>query len=149
MTQYDGVTKVIGEHTYKVMMLDPFTASDLLVDLTEIFGPALGALGASVLKAKDSKAALKQLMDGGGDPEDMKEMGDNLERALVGLIDRISKAKQRQIMSTMARTTSVLKGDKWPGLEGIFVVHFQGKLKEMYLWLAFAIRTQFADFFSA
>lgn len=152
MSQIDGVTKTIGPDTYKIMMLDPLTSGDLLLDLTDIFGPALSAvgsaLGSSVLKSSDPKAAIKQLLDGEGDGAGLDVLGDNLERALVQLINKLDKAKQREIIGLLTSVTSVKKGEnEWPSLDSIFTVHFQGRIKAMYQWLVFAVRTQYGDFF--
>lgn len=149
MSQVDAQTKTIGPDTYSVHMLDPLVASDLFLDLVELFGPALGAVGSSILKAENSKEALKQLMDGTGDSGDL--IGENLERALTGMIDRISKAKQREIIDLMTEVTSVKKAgengeENWPKLRSIFPIHFRGRPKAMYQWLLFSVRVQFADF---
>lgn len=153
MTQLDGESKTIDGETYKILMLDPLVASDLLVDIAKVFGPALGVVGASLLKAENSKEALDQLLDGvkseGNDAEAATEelIGDSLEKALIGLIDRVEKSKLREIINIMTDVTSVQKGNDWPKLASIFSVHFRGKIKAMYQWLAFAIRVQYRDFF--
>ena len=147
MSQSDLTEKTIGPDTYRIAMLDPMVAGDMLLDLTAVFGPALGSLGAAVLKAKDSKAALSQLMDGKGDDQAKDLLGDNLEGALTGLIERLDSAKQREFIATLSAVTSVKKGDKWPQLETVFTVHFRGRIKAMYQWLGFAVKAQFEDFF--
>lgn len=158
MSQMDGITKAIDGEEFRVLMLDPLIANDLLVDIGKTLGPALGALLASILKAKDSKAAFSQLLDGvRGLPgmemdDDTQEavsdlIGDGLERALVGLIDRIEKGKLRDVISIMESVTSVRKGNDWPQLGTLSTVLFRGRLKLMYKWLAFAIRVQYRDFF--
>ena len=147
MTQMDGAVKTIGPDTYRVRHLDPFTAADLAVDLTEILGPVLGSLGSAVLSAKDSKQAFQQLMDGGDGAEN--PLGESLEKAILEFVNRLSKEKQRHIIQTLAAVTTVQKEGGEPSLESIFAVHFRGRMKAMYEWLIFAIRTQYADFLSA
>lgn len=147
MSQSDLTQKTIGPDTYRTTMLDPLVAADLLLDLTGVFGPALGSLGAAVLKAKDSKMALSQLMDGQGDDGAKDLLGDNLEHALTGLIERLNPAKQREIINMLAAVTELQKGDKWPRLDSVFAVHFRGRIKAMYQWLGFAVKAQFEDFF--
>ncbi len=161
MSQMDGVTKTIGPDTYKVLMLDPMTASDLLLDLTTIFGPGLGAVVSGVIKSPDSREAIKQIWAGvgasgeaveakNGAPEStaLDLLGDNLERGIVDFLGRLTREKQREIIDTMVGVTSVNKGEKWPSLKSIFDIHFRGRPKAMYVWLGFALSTQYKDFFS-
>ncbi len=125
------------------------TASDLLLDLSAIFGPSLSIVGSGLLKSGDSKQALQQLLDGVGGAESSDLLGENLEKAILSLIDRLSKEKQREVIGILAGVTSVQQeDDAWPSLESIFTVHFRGRLKAMYQWLAFALQVQFKDFFS-
>ena len=160
MSQTDGATKTIAGHTYKVLMLDPLIASDILVDLGKTLGPALGALGQSLLKSENTKEAFRQLMDGvkKGEEEGSLDnnakgaigdlLGDSLEGAMIGLVDRVEKHKLREIITTMAEVTSVeLKPGEWPGLPSIFTVHFRGRVGAMYKWLGFALRVQYGGFF--
>lgn len=153
MSQMDGETKTIDGEEFKVLMLDPLTANDLLVDITKVVGPAIASILASVLKSSNSQETLDQLLDGikkkhNSDneiPEDL--LGDNIERSIIGLIDKIDKDKLREIIKTMESVTSVRKGNNWPSLSSIFQILFRGKIKLMYRWLAFALRVQFQDFF--
>lgn len=146
MSQLDPHTKTIDGDTYKVLMLDPMVSADLLLDLSTIFGPSLSIMGSGLLKARNSKEALQQLMEGVGGTEDL--VGMNLEKAISSLIERLSKEKQREIVGVLSGVTSVQKDDAWPSLESIFSIHFRGRLKAMYKWLAFALQVQFKDFFS-
>lgn len=164
----DGVEKTIDGTTFKVLMLDPLVANDLLVDIGKTFGPALGAIAAALLQAKDTKAAWSQLMEGVKGPkeagaDDLGEfaekldpnsrevvkslIGSGLERAVVSLIDRIEKHKLREIIQIMETVTTVQQGKDWPELRSVSTVLFRGRLKLMYQWLGFAIRTQYRDFF--
>jgi len=149
MSQQEPVTKNIGPDTYQVLMLDPWTASDLLLDLSSIFGPSLSIVGSGLLKSGDSKAAFQQLLDGVGGAESGDVLGENLEKAILSLLDRLSKEKQREIIGILSKVTSVQKEAAWPTLESVFTVHFQGRIKAMYQWMAFALQVQFKDFFSS
>lgn len=153
MTQKNIAEKSIGDDTYRVLMLDPMTSGDLLVDLVSLLGPSLSIVGSGILKAKNSKEVIKQLMDGLAKPDDGDSkaaigdlIGDNLERAIAGLIDRMEKPKLREIINLMKGVTSVKKGDKWPELESIFDAHFRGRVFEMYKWVAMAVRVQYGNF---
>ncbi len=141
----DGEEKTIDGVTFKVLMLDPLVANDLLVDLAKSLGPALGSIGSSVLQAEDSGNAIKALLD--GSVEDNALIGAGLEKGIISLIDRIEKHKMREIISTMMEVTTVQQADKWPRLGTVAPILFRGRLKLMYGWLAFAVRAQFKDFF--
>jgi len=148
----DAAEETIGPDSYKVLMLEPLAFADLLVDLTDVFGPALGAVGGVLVKAGDTKEAFSQLLDGiksgdGADNISPDAFGDSLERAITGIIDRMEKHKLRAMIELMRGMTSVQKGENWPKLESIFAIHFRGRPKAMFQWLAFALKAQFRDFF--
>ena len=160
----DAQEKTICGETFRVRMLDPLIAIELEVDILRLLGPAIGTVVASLLQAEDSSAALGQLMDGikstdgslaaigdSMDEDAKKAMGDllggGLERAIIGLVDRLDKAQLRQVIMLMQSVTEVKKGEKWPELSSVATVLFRGKLKMLHQWLAFAIRTQYRDFF--
>jgi hypothetical protein len=160
----DAQEKTIDGETFRVRMLDPLVALDLEVDILQTLGPAIGTLVAALLQAEDTKGAFNQLMDGikGGDGKALEQLGEEmpvdaqaavgdligegLERAIVGLVDRLSKDKLREVVTIMTGVTEVKQGDKWPELSSIFVVFFRGKMKLLHKWLAFAIRAQYRDF---
>ena len=152
MTQQDFTARTIDGDTYRILMLDPMTAGDLLVDLIDIFGPSVSIVGSGILKAKDSKEVVAQLLDGiNSNESDATDaigdlVGDNLERAITGLIERMDKAKLREIIRLMCSVTSVQKGEKWPELATVFDIHFRGRIFTMYKWLAAAVRIQYGNF---
>lgn len=52
------------------------------------------------------------------------------------------------LIDAFAPTTSVVLSDtRSPQLNTIFDVHFQGRAKEMFEWLGFCIKVNYADFF--
>lgn len=148
MSQLDGQTSTIDGHTYKVLYLDPLTASDLLQDIIKILAPAIGAVGGKMLSAEDTKKALGSLLDG-KQPDQGSDFEASLDKAIVGLIDRVSKDKFREMVEQLAKVTSVRQGEAWPELSSILTVHFRGRLKSLYKWFGFALKVQFADFFSS
>ena len=136
MAQADVKTAEIGGETYKVYMLDPFVASDLLADLVAIIAPAAAAL------------------KGGADGEELDGLlgeagtgSDGFERAATLFFAKFTKEKQREIIKTLSKVTVIVKGDAEPKLDEIFSVHFRGRLALMYQWLGFALKSQFSDFF--
>lgn len=147
MSQFDAQTKTIDGEEFRVLMLDPLVANDLLVDILKTAGPALAALLAPVVKAPDSGAAFRDLLDGSSGGETPAFDGEGIERAIVGLVDRLEKPKLREVISTLEGVTSVRKGDGWPQLSTVAPMLFRGRLKLMYRWLAFALRVQYQDFF--
>lgn len=145
MSQKDFQTTEIDGTTYKVYMLDPLAASDLLADIGHVLAPALGALGGALASEKGD--GLKKLLDGLEEGEET-HLDSAIERAVIGFFDRFSKPKQRELIATLAKVTSVVMPDgKEPQLDSIFTVHFRGRLRAMYLWIGFAIKVQFQDFF--
>jgi hypothetical protein len=144
--QTDHETKEIDGYTYKVLMLDPLVATDLLADLGQVLAPTLGALGG--ILAKEKGDTLSKLFDG-FEPEEQTNIDAAVEKAVVGFFQRFDKAKQREFIATLARVTVVVMPDgKEPRLQDVFAIHFKGRLKALYLWFAFALKTQFQDFFS-
>ena len=165
MSQHDGETSGdIDGFQYRVLMLDPLIAADIIADLGFILAPVAGAIGGVVVKEKGT--SLGSLLDGTGaadlgesggedgeldDDEDMS--GSNIdvafERAVIGFFGRFSKAKQRELIDIMMKQTSVIMPDgKAPALASIFRVHFKGRIAAMYRWLGFAMKVQFKDFFT-
>jgi hypothetical protein len=148
MAQYDGETSEdIGGFRYRVMMLDPLTAADILADLGYILAPVMGSLTGVFAKGKDDM--LSKAMDGTFEDGEGSDLGESLERAIIGFFDRISKEKQRELFALMAKQTMVMLPDgNEPNLSTIFNTHFRGRVKSLYLWFGFAMKVQFKDFFT-
>lgn len=131
MSQQDSQSKEIKGHRYTVRMLDPLVANDLLIDIGEIIGPAIGAFVAS-------------------EGKDHKTNADMIHEGIGGLFRRLSKEKMRETLDELAKVTDVrVKGDKEPTLDSIFTVHFRGRVGAMHEWFVFALGVQFADFFDS
>jgi hypothetical protein len=130
-------------------MLDPLAASDILADLGYMLAPVAGSIGG--VAAKERGDVFSTLMDGAKDEDGGS--GSNIdiaiEKAVIGFFDRYSKEKQRELFSQLAKITMVIMPDgKEPRLSDIFQAHFRGRVKSMYRWFFFAMKTQFEDFFS-
>jgi hypothetical protein len=145
MAQSDAKEVVVEGETYRFRMLDPLTASDMLVDLSKVLGPVIAEVGGGLLG--DNADGLAGLMEGikGGDVE----LGGGVTRGIRELFDRLEKDKLREMIKTLSGTCEVKNGDKWPELESIFPRHFQGRIGHMYQWLYAALGVQFADFFAS
>jgi hypothetical protein len=140
MAQTDAKTVTIDGHTYKVYMLDPLTATDLLADISSIVVPSLAALGGKV-----SPDELKEVLASDADAPDL---GGAYERAAVLFFQRFDKTVQRAVISKLATVTAVvLEPNKEPMLDSILAVHFKGRIGALYQWLFFALKVQFGDFF--
>lgn len=127
-------------------MLDPLESADILADLGFLLAPLVGPIGGIVAKTKGD--ALAQMLDGfeGDDGEGFSEA---LDQAALGFFSRFTKEKQRELMMAMAKVTFVVMPDgKEPALNTVFKTHFRGRLKSMYAWFLFAMKTQFSDFFT-
>jgi len=138
----DSKSTVIDGHSYKCLMLDPLTATDMVADLGFVFGPSLGALGGALLKDQGNDG-LKKLMDEGGEG-----FGDALEKAVLEFFARFDKAKQREFIGLLSEVTFVKQGDKEVKLSSILTIHFRGRIGSLYKWLGWALKAQFGDFFS-
>lgn len=156
MSQNDGeVSDDIDGFKYRVFMLDPLVAADMLADLGYLMAPVVGPLGGLLATSKGDMLA--SLMD--ADVEDSEDDDETsvstkgldvaLEKAVKGFFDRFTKAKQREFMGILAKNTLVIQPDgNEPKLDKVFSPHFRGRIKSMYLWFFFAMKTQFKDFFS-
>lgn len=146
MSQLDAETKEIDGHTYKVLMLDPLVATDLLADIGQVLAPSLGALGG--ILAKEKGDTLSKVFDG-FEPEEQTNIDSAVEKAVVGFFQKFTKEKQRELIGVLAKVTVIVMPDgKEPRLQDVMQIHFRGRLKTLYKWLAFALKVQFQDFFS-
>lgn len=148
MSQLDAETKTIDGDTYKVLKLDPLTANDILLDLVQAAAPTLGALGGGLLSKKDSSKVIQEFLDGveGSGAEEKSAV---MERAITASLDRVSKQKFREIVTSLASVTSVQSGSDWPELSKVFPIHFRGRIGAMYKWIGFALGVQYKDFFTS
>lgn len=146
MSQMDFETTEIDGYTYKVFMLDPLVATDLVTDLCKMLAPVLGPLGGILVKEKGD--VLNKMLDG-FEPEDNTNVDKAIERAVLGFFNMLDKVKQREMIAIMSKVTVLVCDDgKEPQLTRVFSKHFQGRLKALYKWLLFALKVQFRDFFS-
>lgn len=134
MSQMDSREKVIDGVTYTIYMLPPKVAMDLLVDVSKVVGPSLGAL----LDAAESKG-------NGGSVLDLDITSPTISNALGALLERVDKKTLRSMIDQLV-PVSMADGVK---LEGAFDIHFRGRLGSMFKWLFFALQTQFGDFIDA
>lgn len=142
--QADTKVDTIDGDTYKVYMLDPLVASDLVADIGAIIIPSLAAISGNVSGDKD------QLAEVLGNPEaPAPDAGNGYERAAVLFFQRFNKEKQREVIGILAKVTCLVLSDgKEPKLDSLFTIHFRGRIGAMYKWLGFALKVQFGDFFS-
>jgi hypothetical protein len=148
MAQTDMQEVTIGGETYRFRMLDPLTASDMLVDLSKVFGPVIAEIGGGLL-GDNAKDGIKGLLEGAGEGGKDVELGSGITRGILELFDRLEKAKLREIINTLAGDCEVKQGENWPELEGLITVHFRGRVGLLYQWLFAALKVQFADFFDS
>ncbi len=148
MSQIDAESKTIAGHTYKVLPLDPYIASDMAWDVLNTLAPLMGAMGGKLVTQEGD--ALGKLMEGVKAEE--KNSGEDysgaFERAILGFFNRFTKKTQREFIQTLLKVSYLSEGGKEPRLDSIYAMHFRGRLMAQYQWLAFALRVQFGDFFS-
>ncbi len=127
----EAQTKEIGGSTYIVDLLAPKPGMALLIDLLKVAGPAFAeALGTG------SAAGLLNA-----------ELGSEPMRAAVqALCVNVESAKVQSVIDRLANVTTILDAGK---LSSIYDIHFaRAGYLELMQWLAFAIKTQYADFFA-
>lgn len=153
MSQQDSqLSEEIDGFQYRVFYLDPEIAADIIADIGFILAPVIGSLGG--VAAKERGDLIGNIMDGVGIGDDDEEgsgssIDSAIERAVIGFFGRMTKAKQRELFGLMKPMTRIINPDgSEPKLEPNFSMHFRGRPKAMYLWFAFAMRTNFKDFFS-
>lgn len=147
MAQTDLKTVEIDGETFRFRMLDPLTASDMLVDLSKVLGPVIAEVGGGLL-GDNAGEGLKGLLNAASE-EGNVELGSGVTRGLRELFERLEKDKLRKMISTLAADCEVKQGENWPELESIFPVYFRGRIGLMYKWLYKALEVQFADFFTS
>jgi hypothetical protein len=143
VTQFEPKLIEVGGDTYKVTLLDPKVAGDLLADLMAIVMPALAPLASAAGTEKASPVA--ELLG----HDEVPSGNDSIERAVAAFFARFDKRKQREIVEVLAKVSSVVKDGKDIGLEQIFAIHFRGRLGAMYRWAWAALKVQYADFFDS
>lgn len=152
MSQQDGqISEEIDGFKYRIYMLDPMIAADIIADLGFLLAPVIGSIGGVAVKERGD--LLGNMMDGIGDLGDgvdaESSIDSAIERAILGFFGRFSKAKQRELFNHLIPMTEIMKPDgKTPKLSAEFSMHFRGRPKAMYQWFAFAMKAQFKDFFS-
>jgi hypothetical protein len=127
------VTKVIGEHTYRVKQLDLHTALGILPIVLRCIGPTLAA----VLEGSKS---LSDVLDGEG-----LVAG----RALREFSLSVTAADLREITDVLAKGSEVelhTKAGAFVPLDTIAKTHFPERYNEWLLWLVFAVKVNFESF---
>ena len=135
MAQTDSQQTTINGHNYRVHMLDPLVASDLLVEFGQLIGPALERLGFDAKKKPD------------GNPESTSEAA---LAAIGDVLYRLKGEQLRGVITRLGEVSYLVKGDRDVQLaENVVREHFRGQLPAMYQWLVFAVKTNFSDFFGS
>ncbi len=137
MSQQEGVTETIADREYTMYMMPPIASHNLLMDVAKMVGPAIGESLGALLSGKS-----------GGDAASVMEQQvtpELLSGALSTLFADINKTTMEKVIKAFREMTHV---DGAP-LDKMFDRHFQGKLDEMYKWLAFGMRVQWGKSLSA
>lgn len=127
--------KRIGDHTFRVRMLDPETSEDLFLDLVKQAGPALAAF------LSESEGGINGLLEQSvGSP--------SVLAAVRELVDRLDKETYRRMCRVLSEVSQVRVGDdKWPMLPSVESEVFRGRIMLRLKWLWFALGVQYAGFF--
>ena len=133
MTQLkENISEDIDGYRYRVFMMDPLSASDMVADIGAIVGPAIAALASS-------SGGLDGVMDN-ANPE-------SIQIAANQFFSKLTKEKQRDVISKMTKLSVVIGSDGTEQkMSECFNIHFTGRLKFMYKWLLYALKVQFGDF---
>lgn len=147
MSQLTTASKEIGDkgYVYTVGKLDPFVATDLLVDLMKMFGPAVGAFGSGIVTTKD---AVDKLLDGVPEGVDDDGFMRNLEKGFSELAKGLDKTIMRTAIVEFGKVTSVqVTPERAPQLIGAALnLHFRENFDDMYPWLFFCFGHQYTVF---
>lgn len=129
--QTDSKKETIDGVEFEVFMLPPKVGRDILVDMSRVIAPALGALA-------DAKGGLLALMN--------SEVGDisasRFQSLASALADKLDKKMLDEHMRHLVEVTAV----NGVPLSKTFDLQFRGRIGLMLKWYAFALRTNFADF---
>lgn len=133
MSQLDSETRQIGIHKFTVFKLGPLQAQDILIDIGQVLGPALGKAAAALDTMKQDESLLDMDVD---DPR--------ISKGIAALVQGITKERMRSLIATMATVTHC---DGRPMTPNVMEVVFRGDLPLMYQWLWFSLQTNFGNFF--
>jgi len=120
---FKSESKQIGKHRYTVTQLDAVRGSKAALRLAKVVGPALSAYSGEDAESKAISALLS-----------------NLEEKDFDYL--------RETLSSATTVAGGKYGEREPALDDVFAVHFAGNYGEMIGWLAFAVKVNFASFFS-
>lgn len=134
MSQATAKTEEFDGKKFTVHMLPPRAARDILVDMTKVLAPALGAMADS--KSGNIASFLK---------DELKSGDSGFSAIASALADRLDKKMLDDHMKALASVTQV---DGVP-LDKIFDAIFLGGIGTMFKWYGFALRTNFSDFIAA
>lgn len=132
-----GEPKNLGDITVRVTQVPVAKARSLLLVISKVVGPALGA----ALKGLDSK-------DGKVDLADIKvgALGD----AIQVFFERVDEATLTKMDEMFRDTTELHKGDdRWVPLKAEYDIVFRGEMGLYFQWLAHCLEVNYSSFFSA
>jgi len=127
----EPVEKTIGKETYIFYYLAPRISTKVLVKLTKIVGPALGAVF-----PEDKSIKINDILD-----MDIK-IGD----AISILVDKIDADETQMIIDTLF-TSIICKGRGKLSEEGVYNELFTGDLKLLFIILKESLEVQYGSFF--
>ena len=150
-------TQRIGQYTFTVTQLPPRQAHRLLLRAIKAVGPALAPIlttaGGSLDQIMEAVkvAGTNQAMAGELAMKALKvdEGAPWLDTAVKRIVEGMDEKELDYIMDELATVTVVSFNGKDLGmLTNHFDLCFQDDLKDMYKWLWFAWKTEFASFFN-
>lgn len=134
MSQRDHEQTIIDELKIDVYMLPPKQARTMLLEMTKIVAPLLGALG-------DMRGGLRGLL-----ATELNDIStDRFQQLAVLLSDKLDPKMIDAHMNALAEVTQV----DGVTLSKTFDLTFRGKLGTMFKWYGFALKVNFADFMGA
>ena len=132
MSQQDGAKKKIGDRMFTMYPLPPMKSHELLMDLFQMFGPALGTALDGFMGGSDGLKKLAELGE--------QDLGpDFFSSASKQLFNGYKKETSREIIEALREVTLVDPGGK---LDEVFDIVFLDKLEQMYAWLFWGLKVQ-------
>lgn len=133
----EPVDRVINGITYRITPLGAEKGLELFYDVAAVVGPSIGVLaGASGLASK----SLVDVVSSAIDPA-------QLEQAIAGLFQRLSKERLKALMGQMVAMSMVEREGNMVPLKAVYEIHFMGKVKDQMAFLVEALKVNLADFF--
>lgn len=130
-------TTTINGTGYQVTQLPYKTGQRLLIRLYKALGPAL----ADALTSIPDIAKETNLLD-----MSWADIAPALHKLVSGVAQTLNEEDFDFMVDSLAEYTQVKTADKWVPIQPIMELHFSGNYEELFRWIAFGLKTNYAGF---